>query len=212
MRRIPAFRGLFGPQRAAGPSGPPRANPSITVTQQGVDAVVGVKEQFTVSGGTDEVVTFADGVEPGGDVTFDAGGNVTGANAPNLYGFAGGGGTPTASFDASSEGGMPDMAKTSGGGGTVTVTQQGVTPIAGVSETLELDMDEAIAGTFRITNGTLTTAPIAAGADAAAIEAELESTFSLGFAATLVGENFVITYDDAGTRVDLTITQNLLTK
>ena len=111
--------------------------PTITlaeaVTQQGVATVTGVAEEFIVYAGTDEQVTFSDG-NVNGDIT-DTGGLIISVATPSGYTATSGGvGFSTVTFTADATGAMPDMAKTSGGGGSVAIAVQGVTAVTGQPE------------------------------------------------------------------------------
>lgn len=192
---------LMRPKR----SGPRPAEPSITVTTQGVD---GVQEEFTVSGGVDEIVTFSDGSN-GGNAIFYSDGTITGATAPDGYDQQGSTGGTSLSFLAQSAMAKPDMVKTSGGGGSIDVTAQGAD---GVAEVWELDLDGATAGTFKITDGSLTTGEIAWNIDAGTLEGELETAFGVGCFVSGSNGDFEIIFDDWAERDDPSIVANLLTK
>jgi hypothetical protein len=189
--------------------------PTLIVTQYvaPVAPVAPVAEVFTVTGGIDEVVTFAEsGTENPGDATFDAGGLVTAFTNPlNYTGGIGGIGTDTITFTANTVGARSDYSKSSGGGGTVTVTVQGVTEVIEVIEVIEsfdVDFDEPDRGTITISGEEI---------EWDATDVEVETALNLALspeAVTVTGADgvFTATYDSSGDKTDAEIDSHTLQK
>ena len=95
------------------------------------------REEFTVGGATNESVQYSDGSD-GGSTIFDPFGVITSAGPPNNYETVGvGTGSSSVTYRSFIDGPRPDQAKTSGGGGTVTVDVQGLDPITVTVETIQ---------------------------------------------------------------------------
>jgi len=217
---------LLGVGSASASAGGGRpAEPSVTVTTQGVDTipavqeVPGTAEVFTVGDGVDETVNFGDGVSATGYVAFDAAGVVTdtGPGTPPTgydggwsYGYS-------ATFTATAAGEKPDMAKTSGGGGTVTVTVQGVDTIAaqeeipGVAEVTQISFDGATGGAVVTFQAGATTDPMDWDIDAASMQAAL---IAVGYSCSVTGSagEFEVTAEVGEVRADIVILNHTLTK
>jgi len=182
-----------------------RANPRFTQTATGVE---GVEEKFTVSGGTDETVEYGNG-DISGSVGFDPGGNVSPGFTPPA-GFSvtdGGEGLPSVTFTQDDPEDIADFVKTSGGGGTVTTSQQGVTPRRAAHH---LTLNGATAGTFTI-NSSQT---LNWNASAAQIESAFEVIYGVGFSVAGSAGEFDITLDEAGPELEPapSISSHALTK
>jgi len=189
----PAFVGAVAEQ-----AGPVPAEPSLTITTAGDAAIA---EVFSITGGTSEIVEATDGSDTA-TATFDGDSLVSDVtNNASQYNSAGIG-TATATFTAVSPGAKDDYAKSSGGGGSVSVDVQGA---EATSEVTILDLDGATSGYVRISGSD----PIAWDADAAAIETILDALRAV----TVTGSGpFTITEDAAGVVDHWTISENALLK
>jgi hypothetical protein len=122
---------------------------SLITTVQGVAAVPGVAEQFTVSSSGTGTVSFTNGAEFG-SVDFEDG---VSTSITDPIGFtSSGAGTGTVAFSATAEADVLDFSiDTDGtGSGSLTTTVQGVSPFPGVQEVWVIDADDADEGGWHI--------------------------------------------------------------
>lgn len=173
------------------------ANPSITITTDGADATQATST-ITASGAFDTTTDSA-----GNTVALDGDQNVQSNSA--------GTGWTATSSPASNPGsfvkdvaGAESAPTLSSGNGSV----DGTAGTDATTEVAHVDFDGATGGTIKISGSTA----IDWNADAATVESAIEAAIGEGVSVSGSNGVFDVTYDSAGAKTDLEITENLLTK